>query len=161
MMARGFVYIECEFGLYSLWTCNAALQLHRAREIRHSATQEIDWLSEACRLPSSVESTPTQVVLINCHYKIHNHAYSTVLPQFGRTLLELSQLCCDRLLSGGHMRWIGEKLNEQKTGMYHVYANSVLDKERAAKFYLMHRDLPKTMWFLFNVSKEKSNCNSE
>ena len=59
------------------------------------------------------------------------------------------------------MRWIVEQLNEQKTGMHHVYDNLVLDKERAAEFYLMHRDLPKKIGFLFNVSKEKSNCNSE
>eukprot|EP00112_Aurelia_sp_Birch-Aquarium-sp1_P025112 Seg820.2 transcript_id=Seg820.2/GoldUCD/mRNA.D3Y31 product="hypothetical protein" protein_id=Seg820.2/GoldUCD/D3Y31 len=160
-MARGFVYMECEFGLYKLWTCNAALQLHKAREIRHAVTQEIDWFSEACRLPSSVESTPTRVVLNNFRSKIHNHAYSAVLPEFGTTPGELSQLCCDRLLSGDHMRWIVKKLNEQQKEMYCIYVNSVLDKERAAEVYLRNHALPKKIGFLFNVGKERSNCTGE
>ena len=160
-MARGFVYMECEFGLYSLWTCNAALQLHKAREIQHAVTQEIDWFSEACRLPSSVESTPTRVALNNFRSKIHNHAYSAIMPGFGVMPGELSQLCCDRLLSGDHMRWIVKKLNEQQSGMYCVYVNSVLDKERAVEVYLGSHDLPKKIGLLFNVSKERSNCNGE
>lgn len=158
-MAVGFYYIECEFGRYSIFTANGALQLHRAREIRKAVSQELDWLSESCRSPPNVSAVPSRVVLNTFRSKIHNHSYSAVLPEFGMTPEELSRLCCQRLLSGDHIRWVVKKLNTQQQEMFCVYPNSVLHFQGYVDRYLETHPLPKRIGVIFNVQKIRSVKN--
>ena len=154
--AIGFHYIECEFGRYSVFTANGALQLHRAREIRKAVSQELDWFSESCRIPSNVSAVPSRVILNTFRSKIHHHSYSAVLPEFGMTPEELSRLCCQRLLSGDHIRWVVKKLNAQQQEMFCVYPNSVLCFQRYVDRYLETNPLPSRIGVIFNVQKVRS-----
>ncbi len=83
--ARCSFYMECEFGLYTIPIINAAMQLHKAKEIRRAVTQEIDWLSGTCRIPTSVDSVPSVVLLNDFHSKIHNSSFMKVLPGIDMT----------------------------------------------------------------------------
>lgn len=156
--ARCAFYIECEFGLYNVAIINAALQLHKAKEIRRAVTQELDWLSETCRKPISVDSVPSRVLLNNFRSKIHNSPYSRVLGAIGMTPEELAQLCGERYLSGDHMGWIAKTLNQQQNEMFCAYANSTINVDRTVSRYLeaKKRNLPNKIGLIFNVYKARA-----
>lgn len=155
LTAKGLYYVECEFGRYNIEVINAALQLHKAREIRREVAQELDWFSESCRTPTTVNSTPSRVVINNFRSKIHCHSYAALLPPFNIAPKELKQLCCDNLLSSDHVLWVTNQLNIQQDDMYCVYGNSVGDIERRVSRFLNGRQTPKKIGVIYNVSKRR------
>ena len=149
---------KCEFGIYSMGVINKTMQLHKAKEIRNAVAQEIDWLSETCRKPATVDAVPSCVVVNNFHSKIHNSPYSRVMEAIDMTPGELAQLCGERYLYGDHMRWIVQTLNKQQNEMFCSYANSVVNANLNVRQYLEAKNmtLPKKIGLIFNVCKTKS-----
>eukprot|EP00112_Aurelia_sp_Birch-Aquarium-sp1_P024021 Seg740.3 transcript_id=Seg740.3/GoldUCD/mRNA.D3Y31 product="hypothetical protein" protein_id=Seg740.3/GoldUCD/D3Y31 len=103
-MSRSSYTVECEFGSYNLSIVDAAMQLHRACEIRAMVEQEIDWFAESFKSPASVHAIPPRTSLNAFRSSIHNHRYSELLRDFEMDPQELSKLCCNRYLAGDHMR---------------------------------------------------------
>eukprot|EP00112_Aurelia_sp_Birch-Aquarium-sp1_P021611 Seg5863.1 transcript_id=Seg5863.1/GoldUCD/mRNA.D3Y31 product="hypothetical protein" protein_id=Seg5863.1/GoldUCD/D3Y31 len=57
-MTEGPYYVQCEFGNYSKYTIDAAIQLYRAKAIKSMVEKEIDWFVESCKTPSAVHAIP-------------------------------------------------------------------------------------------------------
>ena len=156
LTAKGYYYVECEFGRYNVEVINAALQLHKAREIRREVAQEIDWFSESCRTPTTVDSIPSRVVINNFRSKIHCHSYTALLTPFNIAPKELRQLCCNNLLSSDHVLWVTNQLNVQQNDMYCVYGNSVGNFEtRISRFLKDRHQTPTKIGVIYNVSKKR------
>ena len=155
-LSTGFFYIESDFGLYDLWITTAAEQLHKAREIRRSVKEELDWFSETCRVPSVVDSVPSRPTLNSFRSKIHNRPYNVQIPSLRMTPCELAQVCGKRFLSSDHMHWLVNKLNMQQKEMFCVYANSVINVEATVNRFLGNNSIPKRIGVIFNVYKKRS-----
>eukprot|EP00112_Aurelia_sp_Birch-Aquarium-sp1_P008138 Seg1893.5 transcript_id=Seg1893.5/GoldUCD/mRNA.D3Y31 product="hypothetical protein" protein_id=Seg1893.5/GoldUCD/D3Y31 len=154
-LSTGFFYIESDFGLYDLWITNAAEQLHKAREIRKSVKEELDWFSETCRVPNVVDSVPSRPTLNSFRSKIHNRPYNVEIASLRMTPSELAQVCGKRFMSSDHMRWLVNKLNVQQQEMFCVYANSLFHVEAVNRF-LEDNSTPKRIGVIFNVYKKRS-----
>ena len=134
------------------------MQSHKAKEIRRAVIQEIDWLSETCQKPTSVDSVPSVVLLNDFGSKIHNSSYSKVLRGIDMTPEELPQLCGERYLSGDHMRWVVNTLNQQQREMFCAYINSTVKVEDTVNRFLQSNQmqLPSRIGLILNVYKARS-----
>ena len=133
----GDYFVETDNGYYSVDTINGALQQYKARRVTKFVRQEIDWFSETFRMPSNLKIIPEKEPLQTFESIIHNNPYDRILPEFGMTSEELSQLCLKRLLSGDHMRYFIKIANQQEPEILYVYVNSVRDIKRFVDQQLM------------------------
>lgn len=162
-MSRSSYTVECEFGSYNLSIVDAAMQLHRAREIRAMVEQEIDWFAESFKSPASVHAIPPRTSLNAFRSSIHNHRYSQILRDFEMDPQELSRLCCNRYLAGDHMRWVVNQLNAQQKGLLCLYANSIISVGNFVRLNVDRQSLPKRIGIILNVGKRRhvNNGNEE
>ena len=103
-MTTDFLYVESDLGRYNLLRINQAITLHKASDVKANVARELDFFSDGYQKPHSVACHPSIAALNNFKSLLFGSENMVFIPQPGRiTADEVSKLCCDRLLSSGHI----------------------------------------------------------
>ena len=103
-MTTDFLYVESDLGRYNLLRINHAITLHKASDVKANVARELDFFSDGYQKPHSVACHPSIAALNNFKSLLFGSENMVFIPQPGRiTADEVSKLCCDRLLSSGHI----------------------------------------------------------
>ena len=157
-LAKDSFYIESTIGRFDLSSIQNSVSLLSAAGTKKAVIEEIDWFNSKRIVPKSVKSSPPITAINNFKSLIFNHTYCEMFNQYSMSPAELSGLCCKRYISGDHVRWIINQLNNKQSEVLCIYMNSIIDIVQFVDRALQKRigngiAVPTKVVFVLNVGK--------
>ncbi|XP_072045523.1 uncharacterized protein [Amphiura filiformis] len=116
-------YVEADEVRYDIDAIGSAFNLHRVRNTKSDVEEELEWFEGYQVKPLADMKMPNRKSFRLFRNLIHGHKHDTILKNYNMDAQELSQICCNRQISGKHVQWIVDKLNSMQSKVICIYGN--------------------------------------
>ena len=123
--------------------------------VQSCVAQEITWLKYNSKRPHSVTQHPSTKSIEHFQTLLMDSPHSSLIDNLDMTPDELARLCHNRYISGDHIRWFVNKVNEVIQETHCVYLNAIQDVKRHIE-NKVHS--PIILTFIINVGRH-DNAN--
>ena len=147
--------VASDHGNFTFETVESALKLIKAKGIQESVMQEINCFQISGLQPHSVSEYPTSSSIKQFQRLIMDFPHNHKLPSIGITSDELSRLWHKRYLSGDHVHYFINRLNNLDKENHSIHLNRISDVDKYMGNLREKHIKPKTLSFIANVGMDQ------
>ena len=141
---------------YDIASIDLLLRVHKAKGLKRQVEQELDWFAGNYPIPRTMCDNSSQQAVRAFQALIYCRRYDEVLPGYGMAPEGLAKICCQRWLSGDHVSWVLNRLNNDQMGTLCIYLTSVLSVPQFVRRSLPGGRRPSVLMFVINVGRDAS-----